>query len=304
MCFKRVFDSALKSAVRYSHSVDELLEHADVKDKWEKCQVKEEDGAKAAAVAVASENQDGNVVSLVQGPTALQHPLANKVVTAPVSLSDSDEVLVAEVEKQCLTKIQSLLSTINFAKPPARGETSETVHSVTSLATALRSVPVMDARGTTDTAVVVVYDIESSGEQAHCPRRSQCPLRKAHLETSVQAVLIARSDCQDIDQAAQMLTDGEAAALAPDQSDVPLSCRFCVSFHAIKVFKQHSDSTHCHCFRFLFFDGGRSSHHANFCNTFKAIGGLKWKPMYLVYSESSHMIAPFELNIVSHTSVR
>ena len=43
--------------------------------------------------------------------------------------------------------------------------------------------------------------------------------------------------------------------------------------------------------RFLFFDGGRSSHHGHFCNAFKAIGGLKWRTMNLIYSESSRLTA-------------
>ena len=119
-----------------------------------------------------------------------------------------------------MTKIQSLLSTVNFAKPPGRGETSETLHSSTSLATALRSIPVVLAQGTVDSSVLFLYDIEASGEQEQCPRRSSTPLRKGHLETTVAATLIARSDCADVNAAAQMIAEGEAASLTPDQSDV------------------------------------------------------------------------------------
>lgn len=223
MCFKKVFDSALKAAVRFSHSVDELLQHAEVKDKWAKCQESIDEGMSKATAVGPLGDQDQQVVSLVQGPGALQHPLANKVVSGPVSLTDGDEALVVEVEKQCMTKIQSLMSTINFAKPPGRGETSETLQSATSLATALRSIPVMGAKGSSDSSVVVMYDIEASGEQAQCPRRSNTPLRKGHLETTVAAALIARSDSPDVDAAAQMIADGEAASLMPDQSDVFLS---------------------------------------------------------------------------------
>ncbi|CAL1127516.1 unnamed protein product [Cladocopium goreaui] len=222
MCFKKVFDSALKSAIRFNHSLDEVLDHADVKDKWAKCQETAEEDAKATAVAPLAGDQQQQVVSLVQGPGALQHSLANKVVTSPVSLSESDEALVDEVEKQCMTKTQALLSTINFAKPPGRGETSETLHSSTSLATALRSIPVIGAQGSADSSVLIMYDIEASGEQAQCPRRSNTPMRKGHLETAVAATLIARSDCTDVNSAAQMITDGEAASLMPDQSDVML----------------------------------------------------------------------------------
>ena len=141
-----------------------------------------------------------------------------------MSLSESDEALVDKVEKQCMTKTQALLSTINFAKPPGRGETSETLHSSTSLATALRSIPVIGAQGSADSSVLIMYDIEASGEQAQCPRRSNTPMRKGHLETAVAATLIARSDCTDVNSAAQMITDGEAASLMPDQSDVRLGC--------------------------------------------------------------------------------
>ena len=52
MCFKKVFDSALKSAIRFNHSLDEVLDHADVKDKWAKCQETAEEDAKATAVAL------------------------------------------------------------------------------------------------------------------------------------------------------------------------------------------------------------------------------------------------------------
>ena len=100
MCFKKVFDSALKSAIRFNHSLDEVLDHADVKDKWAKCQETAEEDAKATAVAPLAGDQQQRVVSMVQGPGALQHSLANKVVTSPVSLSESDEALVDEVEKQ------------------------------------------------------------------------------------------------------------------------------------------------------------------------------------------------------------
>ena len=223
LCYKRVYDSALKTAIRFNHSVEELLEHADLKDKWAKCQETEADAAKASLAVAALEaagDQQQQVVSLVQGPGALQHSLANKVVTGPVSLSDSDEALVAEVERQCMTKIQSLLSTVNFAKSPGRGETSETLHSSTSLATALRSIPVVLAQGTVDSSVLFLYDIEASGEQEQCPRRSSTPLRKGHLETTVAATLIARSDCADVNAAGQMIAEGEAASLTPDQSDV------------------------------------------------------------------------------------
>eukprot|EP00435_Cladocopium_sp_Y103_P058449 s737_g20.t1 len=222
MCFKRVYDSALKTSIRFNHSLDEVLDHNDVKDKWAKCQETEEEAAAKAPAVAPLGDQQPQVVALVQGPGSLQHTLANKVVTGPVSLSDSDEALVAEVEKQCMTKIQSLLSTINFAKPPGRGETTETVHSSTSLASVLRGIPVMGAKGTSDSSIVIIYDIESSGEQANCPRRSNTPLRKVHLETAVEATLIARSDCSDVTAAAQMISDGEAASLTPDQSDVLL----------------------------------------------------------------------------------
>lgn len=224
MCFKKVFDSALKSAIRFNHSLDEVLDHADVKDKWAKCQETAEEDAKATAVAPLAGDQQQQVVSMVQGPGALQHSLANKVVTSPVSLSESDEALVDEVERQCMTKIQALLSTINFAKPPGRGETSETLHSSTSLATALRSIPVIGAQGSADSSVLIMYDVDASGEQAQCPRRSNTPMRKGHLETAVAATLIARSDCTDVNSAAQMIADGEAASLMPDQSDVRLGC--------------------------------------------------------------------------------
>jgi hypothetical protein len=39
--------------------------------------------------------------------------------------------------------------------------------------------------------------------------------------------------------------------------------------------------------RYVFSDGGRNSLHGNFVNSFKSIGGLKWKQMYLIYSEKS-----------------
>ena len=47
-------------------------------------------------------------------------------------------------------------------------------------------------------------------------------MRKDHLATVVSAALIAHSDHADVAQAAQSMADGEAEALAPDQSDVSL----------------------------------------------------------------------------------
>ena len=221
MCFKKVYDSALKTALRFNHSLEEILEHADVKEKWEKCSQTDDQPSGT------SENQLGNsaapggsAVALVAGNQ--DHPLADKIVSSPVSLSETDEQLVTAAEQQVMTTINSLLSTVNFAKPPERGETTESTHSVTSLATALRSLPVIGALGSTDSSVLLLYDVESAGEQAQCPRRSGCPIRKDHLATVVSAALIARSDHTDMTQAAQSMADGEAEALAPDQSDVSL----------------------------------------------------------------------------------
>ena len=111
---------------------------------------------------------------------------------------------------------------MNFATPPGRGETSESMHSATSLATTLRSIPVVSVKGAADTSVLILYDMESSGEQADCPQRLQTPLRRNHLETAIEATLIARSDCSDVQDAQQLIDQGEAASMQPDQSDVQL----------------------------------------------------------------------------------
>ena len=290
MCFKRVFDTPLKTAVRFNHSLDELLEHADVKEKWEKCSQMESEESGEAVVADSS--SAAQVVTLVHGNEA--HPLADQMVSKPVTLSDSDEQLVTEAEKTVMTTVQSLVSTINFAKAPEKGDTSEKVHSATSLASLLRSLPVVAAKGTPESSVLLIYDVEAAGEQSLCPRRSACPLRKDHLETVLQSALIARADDADVMAAAQSLQDGDAEALAPDQSDVnldwPVDWRFYFDFD-LRFY--YFDSILALVFssdwvpRYLFFDGGRPSLHQTFNNSFKAIGGLKWKHMYLAYSEQS-----------------
>ena len=108
--------------------MDEVLEHADVKDKWLMCQDKDaEDATAGAATTAVVEDAANQSLSLVQGPNGLAMPLVNKIMKTAVALSESDETLVHEAERQVTEKLQSLLTTVNFATPPGRGETSESI---------------------------------------------------------------------------------------------------------------------------------------------------------------------------------
>ena len=168
MCFKKVYDSALKTAVRFNHSLEEILEHADVKEKWEKCSQSDDQPSGTTENQLGhSAAPGGNAVALVAGNQ--NHPLADKIVSSPVSLSEIDEQLVTAAEQQVMTSVNALLSTVPYAKAPERGETSESTQSVTSLATALRSLPVIGALGSTDSSVLLLYDVESAGNKRNAP---------------------------------------------------------------------------------------------------------------------------------------
>lgn len=212
MLHKR-FELALKTSVRFGHSLAEFLGHADIKEAWQK--VSEEQLPSEALTMSTDVLKDTAESCLVKGEEP--HPLADKLVTKVTELTSVEESLVTEAEKAATLQVSSLLTTVSVTEET---EATQRLKSVESLAACLRAMPVMAVRGDTTSSVLMLYEVDGAGEHAVAPRRLACPLRKDHLSLVVTSVLLARSDAPLDD------LDLEALGVVPDKADVLLD--FCL----------------------------------------------------------------------------
>lgn len=204
------FELALKTSVRFGHSLAEFLGHADIKEAWQKVS---EEQLPSEALAMSTDVTAESC--LVKGEEP--HPLADKPATKVTELTSVEESLVTEAEKAATLQVSSLLTTVSVTEET---EATQRLKSVESLAACLRAMPVMAVRGDTTSSVLMLYEVDGAGEHAVAPRRLPCPLRKDHLSLVVTSVLLARSDAPLDD------LDLEALGVVPDKADVLLD--FCL----------------------------------------------------------------------------
>ena len=186
------FEQALKTSVRFGHSLAEFLAHADVKEAWQKVS-EEQLPSEGLTVGSTDVLKDVAESCLVKGEEP--HPLADKLVAKVTELTSVEESLVTEAEKAATLQVSSLLTTV----------------SVTEETEACLAV-----RGDTTSSVLMLYEVDGAGEHSVAPRRLACPLRKDHLSLVVTSVLLARSDAPIED------LDLEALGIVPDKADVLL----------------------------------------------------------------------------------
>ena len=200
---RKKFEQALRTSVRFNHSLAEFLQHADVKDAWQR--VSEEQLPSEGLMVSTDVLKDTAVSSLIKGKEP--HPLADKLVTRVTQLTPAEETLVTDAEKSAGLQISSLLTCVSMTEET---EATQRLKSAESLAACLRALPVMAVRGDTTSSVL------RAGEQSVALRRLACPLRKDHLSLAVTSVLLARSEVPLDD------LDFESLGVVPDKADVLL----------------------------------------------------------------------------------
>ena len=206
---RKKFEQALRTSVRFNHSLAEFLQHADVKEAWQR--VSEEVVPSEGLIASTDVLKDPAVSSLIKGEEP--HPLADKLVTRVTQLTPAEETLVTDAEKSAGLQISSLLPCVSMTEET---EATQRLKSAESLAASLRALPVMAVRGDTTSSVLMLYDFDGAGEHLVAPRRLACPLRKDHLGLAVTSVLLARSEVPLDD------LDFESLGVVPDKADVLL----------------------------------------------------------------------------------
>lgn len=204
------FEQALKTSVRFGHSLAEFLAHADVKEAWQKVS-EEQLPSEGLTVGSTDVLKDVAESCLVKGEEP--HPLADKLVAKVTELTSVEESLVTEAEKAATLQVSSLLTTVSVTEET---EACQRLKSCEALAASLRAMPVMAVRGDTTSSVLMLYEVDGAGEHSVAPRRLACPLRKDHLSLVVTSVLLARSDAPIED------LDLEALGIVPDKADVLL----------------------------------------------------------------------------------
>ena len=165
----------MRTAVKAGSNLDEVLQTEPLKDDWAKIWG-EEDSENQAAGGGGLATMGSTPVQLVSGAT--EHPLADKVAKAAVTLTTSVSSAVG-----------SLISTM-----PVCEDSNSDLKSLKSLAESLRSLPVFKMKATDSTSVLLLYEVDGAGEHESCPRRSGTPIRKNHLDLVISAAMLARSE--------------------------------------------------------------------------------------------------------------
>ena len=158
-------------------ALSEILDSGDCKEAWERCSG--EETATAAEGPGQARGDDEETES---------YPLAGSVA-APGQLDkyvpDEESDLVKEAEEETVSEVDSYLSLVSCS----HGGDEK---SVRELAGELRALSLSAVRGSEDSSVLIIYDLEAAGEQKATPRKSPTPLRKEHLEGLVKAAVCSR----------------------------------------------------------------------------------------------------------------
>ena len=172
------FDFAMKQAVRHQQPLEEVLEHSSIVKVVEQFMVAEklavtEDPGQGPGASVsstlASLLPEGNFtkLSLPENSTALE--------------------LTGQTAEAARKQVRSQISTLDGSM------------SLEKMAKQLRTMDVLKMRGTAESSVLIVYNLNSAGEHEKEPRRSPCPMRRDHLDKVLKAIMSTRGPLPDFE---------------------------------------------------------------------------------------------------------
>ena len=159
-----------------------------------------------------------------------------------------EEDVVKQAEEKVVAEVDSYLSLLS-----ATGEKDE--KSITELAAELRALSLMAVESDAESSVLVIYDIDASGEQKNTPRKSPVPLRKEHLEKVIKATVGAREKsvaCSEVGK-------NDADLPQPHTSDLLLVVSkkidlLCSRVSVHRVFSAYVDTKRAHLRRWPLFE--------------------------------------------------
>lgn len=167
------WDFAIKNAVRFGQSLDEVLEHKQVDPVWKTIVAQPEASAEHGAVEVEV-GKAAALVNLVspESLSKLQQPDNSEGLEA---VENAAEVARKTVKSQLQT-VDGSLSLQKLAKMMSSLDICKKV------------------RGGAESSVLILYSVESAGEHEKDARRSPTPARREHMEKVVRAMLCTRGD--------------------------------------------------------------------------------------------------------------
>ena len=174
LIFGQCYDYVVKQAVRHQQSLVEVLEHANIEKVWQVIV------SPAATAAPAEEPGDG-----LAAQTALL-----------VNLVPADSLAKLNVPQRA-SELETVQAAASMARKQVKSQvqTVDGSQSLARLAKALRSLEVCEKlRGSTESSVMVLYNIESAGEHEKDSRRSPTPVRRDQMEKVLRAMMSTRGD--------------------------------------------------------------------------------------------------------------
>ena len=167
------YDFAVKLAVRFQHSLEELLEHKQIDPIWKSI------ATPAAAVPV----EDEALTSEMTKTASLAALVSAESMSKLQQPGHADQLQAVESAAETARKaVRSQVQTVNGAQ------------SLQRLAKELTNLEILKLRGTSESSVLVIYSVESAGEHLKDARRSPTPHRKEHLDKVLKAVMATRGD--------------------------------------------------------------------------------------------------------------
>ena len=177
MLYGTEYDFVLKQAVRHQQSLEEALEHSNCEKIWKE-------------ISVGNDVMAQTVDEEADGPHGKQTALLASLMPGVVTNLHSPEHV-------------SRRETAEAAAEHARRQVSSQLRcvdgsqSLERLAAQLREIDFCKLRGTPESSIFILYQVESAGEHERDARRSSTPLRKDHLEKVVKAFLSTRGELPD-----------------------------------------------------------------------------------------------------------
>ena len=195
--FGSEYDHVMKQAVRHGMCLEELLEHSAVEKVWKEFTAGADEVAASVGETDTSESkQTALLVSML--PCGDAKNLHNPDHAPKREVAES----AAEAARR---QVSSQLRCVDGSQ------------SLERLATQLREIDFVKLRGSTESSIFILYQVESAGEHERDSRRSPTPVRKDHMDKILKAILSTRGE----------LPDWEANSIvfpALDPSDLQLAC--------------------------------------------------------------------------------
>ena len=166
-------DFVVKQAVRHGQSLEEVLEHASIEKSWKMI-------TSVTEAAVQDEQVDNDAAK----------------AAALVNLVPRESLAKLQLPEHA-TKLETVENAAETARKAVRSQI-QTVDGSMSLQKLAKFMSTTDIcrklRGSSDSSILIIYNVESAGEHERDARRSPTPARKEHMEKLIRATLCTRGE--------------------------------------------------------------------------------------------------------------